>query len=211
LAPSSPAALTILFDGGCPLCRAEIATYQRAAGGDGLNWVDAHGCGVVELGAGLDRPAALARLHVRRSDGTLVQGAAAFAEVWSALPNWRLLARVARLPGALILAARLRLAWVHLAVLPFRWVGAEKSKETRETVALYLEHSCGEREGGGAVLAASSISRYFLKAQTRHGGGAGSNGADSPYGAGGGGAGACINGNSNITWIAFGTRLGSIS
>ena len=51
-------------------------------------------------------------------------------------------ARVARLPGALILAARLRLAWVHLAVLPFRWVGAEKSKETRETVAFYLEHSC---------------------------------------------------------------------
>ena len=49
---------------------------------------------------------------------------------------------MARLPGALILAARLRLAWVHLAVLPFRWVGAEKSKETRETVALYLEHSC---------------------------------------------------------------------
>ena len=48
---------------------------------------------------------------------------------------------MARLPGALILAARLRLAWVHLAVLPFRWVGAEKSKETRETVGFYLEHS----------------------------------------------------------------------
>ena len=93
--------LCVYYDGACPLCRAEIATYQRAAGGDGLHWVDAHGCGVVELGAGLERPAALARLHVRRADGTLLQGAAAFAEVWSALPGWRWLARVARLPGVL--------------------------------------------------------------------------------------------------------------
>jgi ubiquinone biosynthesis monooxygenase Coq7 len=103
--PSAPdvtaGKLCVYYDGGCPLCRAEIATYQRAAGGDGLNWVDAHGCGVVELGSGLERPAALARLHVRRADGTLVQGAAAFAEVWSALPGWRWLARVARLPGVL--------------------------------------------------------------------------------------------------------------
>ena len=38
---------------------------------------------------------------IRFSDGTLVQGAAAFAEVWSALPSWRWLARVARLPGVL--------------------------------------------------------------------------------------------------------------
>jgi hypothetical protein len=43
-----------------------------------------------------------------------------------------------------------------------------------------------------------------------NGGGTGSSGAGGG-GAGGGGAGACINGNANITWIAFGTRLGSIS
>lgn len=92
---------SVYYDGGCPLCRAEIATYQRTAGGDSLRWVDAQGCVSEELGAGLERSAALARLHVRRADGTLVQGAAAFVEVWSALPRWRWLARIARVPGML--------------------------------------------------------------------------------------------------------------
>lgn len=96
-----PAAPCVYFDGACPLCRAEIATYQRAEGGDGLRWVDAHGAAAPELGPGLDRRAALARLHVRRGDGTLVQGAAAFVEIWQALPRWRPLARLARLPGVL--------------------------------------------------------------------------------------------------------------
>jgi ubiquinone biosynthesis monooxygenase Coq7 len=100
-APAADAGPSVYYDGGCPLCRAEIAAYQRAEGGAALRWVDAHGCGAAELGPGLERPAALARLHVRRADGTLLQGAAAFAEIWAALPRWRWLARLARLPGVL--------------------------------------------------------------------------------------------------------------
>lgn len=102
--PATPLAAdkaSVYYDGGCPLCRAEIATYQQTAGGDTLAWVDAQACGVAELGSGLDRSNALARLHVRRADGTLLQGAAAFAEIWSALPGWRWLARLARLPFVL--------------------------------------------------------------------------------------------------------------
>ena len=91
----------VYYDGGCPLCRAEIAGYQRAEGGGALCWVDANAGGAAALGPGLDRAAALARLHVRRADGTLLRGAAAFAEIWAALPRWRWLARVARLPGVL--------------------------------------------------------------------------------------------------------------
>lgn len=94
----SAAPVCVYYDGGCPLCRAEIATYQRAAGGDAVRWVDAHGSAAGELGPDLEVSQALARLHVRRADGTLVQGAAAFAEIWQALPRWRWLAGVARLP-----------------------------------------------------------------------------------------------------------------
>ena len=89
---------SVYYDGGCPLCRAEIATYQQAKGGDSLCWVDATVCGVTELGSDLDRSNALAKLHVRRADGTLLKGAAAFAEIWSVLPRWRWLARLASLP-----------------------------------------------------------------------------------------------------------------
>lgn len=96
-------ALCVYYDGGCPLCRAEIANYQRTRGGDTLQWVDATACGPAALGPGLDVPTALARLHVRQPDGTLLQGAAAFVAIWSQLQRWRWLARVAQVPGMLTL------------------------------------------------------------------------------------------------------------
>lgn len=99
--PAAGNAPCVYYDGGCPLCRAEIASYQRTPGGESIRWVDAQACDASQLGTGLDRATALARLHVRLADGRLLEGAAAFAEIWSTLPRWRWLARVARLPGML--------------------------------------------------------------------------------------------------------------
>ncbi len=125
---SSAGQLCVYFDGGCPLCRAEIAAYQRTEGGDLLNWVDAQNCAQAELGPGLDKSKALARLHVRRPDGALVHGAAAFAEIWSALPRWRWLARLARLPGVTpvlelgyVAFLRLRPLWRPQSAVPVRF------------------------------------------------------------------------------------------
>ncbi|WP_197673870.1 thiol-disulfide oxidoreductase DCC family protein [Halopseudomonas xinjiangensis] len=50
-----------------------------------------------------DREKLLARFHVQRSDGSRLDGAEAFVAMWSRLPGWRWLARVARLPGGLAL------------------------------------------------------------------------------------------------------------
>jgi len=77
---------TVYFDGACPICSKEIATYQKLKGGEQITWIDASVCNEQELGATLDRPAALARLHVRDANGNLVQGAAAFVEMWKHLP-----------------------------------------------------------------------------------------------------------------------------
>jgi predicted DCC family thiol-disulfide oxidoreductase YuxK len=95
-----PQKSTIYFDGACPLCAAEIKLYQGQDRQGALRFVDVSEPGAAPP-AGLTREAALARFHVRTGEGRLVSGAAAFVEVWSRLPGWRLAARAASLPGAI--------------------------------------------------------------------------------------------------------------
>lgn len=75
--------------------------YRREPGGDALCWIDVGHCSPAELGAGLTRDAALARMHVRRPDGTLVSGAEAFTTLWRALPRWAWLGRLLGTPATL--------------------------------------------------------------------------------------------------------------
>lgn len=98
----TPPALTVLYDGACPLCRREISVYQ------GLKSLhpDAAVCyadisdAAVPLPPGSTREQLLARFHVQRDDGELLSGAQAFLALWSALPGWRWLALISRVPGA---------------------------------------------------------------------------------------------------------------
>jgi predicted DCC family thiol-disulfide oxidoreductase YuxK len=92
---------TVYFDGGCPLCRREIDFYRARAGGDSIEWVDAAGRDAAVFGPDLTRETALARMHVRRGDGALVSGAAAFAALWSSLPQYAWLGRLASWPPVL--------------------------------------------------------------------------------------------------------------
>ena len=111
------AALTVLYDGACPLCRAEISVYQGLA----PLYADAPVCyadvsdAALELPPGTTRAQLLARFHVRDRDGQLVSGAQAFLLLWSALPGWRWLARLGRLPGV----ARI-MEWAYTLFLHFR-------------------------------------------------------------------------------------------
>lgn len=92
----------VYFDGSCPLCRAEIELYGRQEGAQALSFVDVSDVSAAAppLPDGLTRNRAMARFHVRGSDGQIYDGAAAFVQVWRALPRWRWLARLASLPGA---------------------------------------------------------------------------------------------------------------
>ena len=99
-AASQAGPLTVYYDGACPLCRAELSHYTRRDTAGHLALVDVSQPGA-RLPDGLDPEAAKARFHVMTPGGDLASGAAAFAEVWSRVPGWRLAARVARLPGAL--------------------------------------------------------------------------------------------------------------
>lgn len=95
---AASAPLTVYYDGGCPVCAREIAVYRRQRGAHAVHWVDASSCDADALGPDLERAGALARLHARRPDGTLVDGAGAFAALWQALPAWSVLGRVAGWP-----------------------------------------------------------------------------------------------------------------
>jgi demethoxyubiquinone hydroxylase (CLK1/Coq7/Cat5 family)/predicted DCC family thiol-disulfide oxidoreductase YuxK len=87
--------VTVYFDGACPVCAREIAVYRRQRGAEACAWVDVTRCSDVDLGPGLTREAALARLHVRDGNGRLASGARGFAVLWRALPGTGWLGRLA--------------------------------------------------------------------------------------------------------------------
>jgi predicted DCC family thiol-disulfide oxidoreductase YuxK len=93
---------TVYFDGSCPLCRAEIALYRRQAKAEALCFADVSNP-ATPLGEDLERHQAMKRFHVRKKDGRLVSGAAAFVEVWKRLPQWRWAARATAIPGMVAL------------------------------------------------------------------------------------------------------------
>ena len=93
-------ASTVLFDGSCPICTAEINQYKQIAPAGRINWVDVSSDDFVPP-LGKSKDVLMQRFHVITPDGTLISGAAAFVHVWEQLPGWRRLAALTKIPGAL--------------------------------------------------------------------------------------------------------------
>jgi predicted DCC family thiol-disulfide oxidoreductase YuxK len=122
-------ALTVYYDGACPVCSREIAVYQRQVGAEQCVWIDASICAESALGEGLSRGDALKRFHVRRADGVLVDGMRGFALLWQTLPRFAWAGRIASVgPLPLLLDAAYR---VFLWVRPL-WQSARKATTTRQ-------------------------------------------------------------------------------
>ncbi|MEM8645824.1 MAG: DUF393 domain-containing protein [Pseudomonadota bacterium] len=100
---TTASALSVYFDGSCPLCTREIAFYRRLRGADAISWVDASKCAEWEIAPGLTKSAALSRFHVLTPSGELLSGAAAFSRIWLELPRFRWLG---------LLAQREPIAWL---------------------------------------------------------------------------------------------------
>jgi len=94
--------LTVYFDGGCSLCQAEINHYRKQEGADKICFRDVSTSEEIPAGD-LTKEQAMERFHVRGNDGLLLSGAAAFVAVWSTLPRWKWAARLAALPGILMM------------------------------------------------------------------------------------------------------------
>ena len=99
----SVAQVTIWFDGACPLCLREIALMRRLDRRGRIEFIDigAHGAACP-----IDPALLLKRFHAREADGPLLDGAAAFAAMWRAIPLLSPLGHAARLPPVLWLLER---------------------------------------------------------------------------------------------------------
>lgn len=130
--------LTVYFDGACPVCSREIATYRRLPGASDCAWIDATRCDADAFGPGLGRDDALGRMTVRRADGSLARGAAAFAEMWLALPSTRLLGRMASFRPV---TALLDLAYTGFLRLRPLWRPREQPWPRALTAELRSDHA----------------------------------------------------------------------
>ncbi len=116
----STPALTVWYDGACPLCRREIALMRR------LDW--RRRVAFVNLSEAapeacpLDPAALLARMHA--GDGErLYDGAAAFAALWRQLPLLWPLGQLVRIPAVLNLLERAYLRFLRWRPRLQRWAG----------------------------------------------------------------------------------------
>lgn len=116
----TPATLTVLYDGACPLCRREIGVYRHLRSDAPVCFADVSDA-AASLPSGTTRQQLLARFHVQRHDGELLSGAQAFLALWSVLPGWRWLARVGRLPGAAWLMERAYRFFLRVRPTLQRW------------------------------------------------------------------------------------------
>jgi predicted DCC family thiol-disulfide oxidoreductase YuxK len=118
--------VTVYYDGSCPLCTKEIGLYQRAEGGESVNWCDVSQ-NTTNLD-GLSQEQAMARFHVKGADGVMQDGARAFILLWISLPRWRWLGRIASVPPLPQL-----LEILYRGFLPIRpWLQKRMSKKTTQ-------------------------------------------------------------------------------
>ena len=93
----SRAKTTMYFDGGCPLCRREVAHYRRLDRARRIRWIDIDRHREALEHEGIGYAQAMSRLHVRDRQGITRNGVEAFLALWDDLPGYRWLARGIRL------------------------------------------------------------------------------------------------------------------
>ncbi len=87
--------LTVYYDGACPLCRREIAFYERREHAGVIEWVDISRTPDAPAACGIAPTDALHRLHAVEAGGRVFSGARAFTAIWRRVPGFRVLGRLA--------------------------------------------------------------------------------------------------------------------
>ena len=91
LRTSLPHEVTLFWDGGCPLCRREIAYYKFLDHEKRVNWINIEAEPERLAPHGVEPEAAMEFIHGIDKSGQLVKGVPAFIAVWEVLPYWNVL------------------------------------------------------------------------------------------------------------------------
>jgi len=119
----STPALTVWYDGACPLCIREIALMRRLDRARRIDFIDVAPEDAV---CPIDRTLLLARFHAREAGGPVLDGAAAFAAMWRAIPVLHPLGLAAR--NRVVLSG---LEWLYVRFLHVRPWLQRRARGTR--------------------------------------------------------------------------------
>jgi predicted DCC family thiol-disulfide oxidoreductase YuxK len=115
---AEPDRVTVYYNSACPVCDAGIRSQRGRMAGCDVQWVDVHAQNEAARAVGAPLEDVRKRLHVTDSQGRVLVGAEALAELWSRSPGQRWLARVVRLRGLRWLAGH---AYDLFAEALYRW------------------------------------------------------------------------------------------
>ena len=117
-------ALSVWYDGDCPVCRQEVALYSRIDRHNRIKWIDILALTDRQLPEGKSRADLLGRFHARQNDGPWQTGVDAFAAIWEKLPGLRW--------GAFLFRTPLIRQAAQLAYLGFlRWQRRHRARRER--------------------------------------------------------------------------------
>ena len=93
-------ALTVYYNGACPVCRKHVARFQKISAGRSrlIAWADSYAAPWALRRWHVDPADAVVRLYAVTDDGRLLSGAAAFSRLWRELPGYRALGVIIGLP-----------------------------------------------------------------------------------------------------------------
>lgn len=84
----------VFYDDACSLCSKEIEHYKMLEKCHPIEWIGIH-CNQEMINQyDFNKQALLRQIHVIRSDGVIVIGAAAFATIWSAIKRYRFVSKI---------------------------------------------------------------------------------------------------------------------
>ena len=134
------AKLTVLYDGGCNLCRASVARVRRIDPRGLIELVDLHDPGARSRFPQVDFEEAMRLMQAVDRAGRVYSGADAWARIGLALPGWNLMDWLLLVPGIHFVAQRF-----------YGWIARNRYRWNREicadgTCALHVEHLPVDKE-----------------------------------------------------------------